>query len=47
MVSAVAAEGGKAVCEPALAAITLFIDPSNYGHIAATNIAKEAWDVRG
>ena len=42
MVSTVAAAGVKAVCERALAEITLLIDPSNYGHIAAATTVKEA-----
>ena len=42
--SAVAVEGEKAMCERVLAEITLLIDPSNYSHIAAATIAKEAWD---
>ena len=42
VVSAVAAAGEKAVCERALAKITMLIDTSNYGHIAAATTAKEA-----
>ena len=44
VVSAVAVEGEKAMCERVLAEITLLIDPSNYAHIAAATTAKEAWD---
>ena len=40
----VVAVGDAALNERALAEITLMVDPSNYGHIAMAETAKDAWD---
>ena len=44
MEKGVVAVGDAALNERALAEITLMVDPSNYGHIAMAETAKDAWD---